>query len=110
MGVPPVVDLRETIYGLDSAIDWGRQHIRIGRAPKPPVLCFAISPRSAETPLQALCGRVGGKIRSEYAMVGDVINLAARLMGKGKGRIVCDEVTHDLVRIPLLVSVVRLTV
>ena len=47
--------------------------------------------------LQALCGRVGGKIRSEYAMVGDVINLAARFMGKAKGRIVCDEVTHDLV-------------
>lgn len=40
---------------------------------------------------------MGGKIRSEYAMVGDVINLAARLMGKAKGRIVCDEVTHDLV-------------
>lgn len=48
--------------------------------------------------LQALCGRVGGKIRSEYAMVGDVINLAARLMSKAKGRIVCDEVTHDTVR------------
>ena len=47
---------------------------------------------------KALCGRMGGKIRSEYAMVGDVINLAARLMGKAKGRIVCDEVTHDLVR------------
>lgn len=31
-------------------------------------------------------------------MVGDVINLAARLMGKAKGRIVCDEVTRDLVR------------
>lgn len=31
-------------------------------------------------------------------MVGDVINLAARFMGKAKGRIVCDEVTHDLVR------------
>lgn len=49
--------------------------------------------------VKALCGRVGGKIRSEYAMVGDVINLAARFMGKAKGRIVCDEVTHDLVRI-----------
>lgn len=48
--------------------------------------------------MKALCGRMGGKIRSEYAMVGDVINLAARLMGKAKGRIVCDEVTHDLVR------------
>lgn len=48
---------------------------------------------------QALCGRVGGKIRSEYAMVGDVINLAARLMGKAKGRIICDEVTRDLVGI-----------
>lgn len=56
--------------------------------------------------VQALCGRMGGKIRSEYAMVGDVINLAARLMGKAKGRIVCDEVTHDLVR-SVLVSGVR---
>ncbi|CAM9444783.1 unnamed protein product [Discosporangium mesarthrocarpum] len=45
----------------------------------------------------ALCGRVGGKIRSEYAMVGDVINLAARLMGKAKGRIICDAVTHSAV-------------
>lgn len=53
--------------------------------------------RFSYTAWQALCGRVGGKIRSEYAMVGDVINLAARLMGKAKGRIICDEVTHDLV-------------
>lgn len=30
-------------------------------------------------------------------MVGDVINLAARLMGKAKGRIVCDEATYDSV-------------
>lgn len=48
---------------------------------------------------------MGGKIRSEYAMVGDVINLAARLMGKAKGRIVCDEATHDLVsRVPAVLS------
>lgn len=43
---------------------------------------------------RALCGRIGGKLRSEYAMVGDVINLAARFMGKSKGRILCDEATY----------------
>lgn len=59
---------------------------------------FRLVPPPNSLVMKALCGRMGGKIRSEYAMVGDVINLAARLMGKAKGRIVCDEVTHDLVR------------
>jgi class 3 adenylate cyclase len=44
---------------------------------------------------RALCGRIGGKLRSEYAMVGDVINLAARFMSKAKGRILCDDATYS---------------
>lgn len=46
---------------------------------------------------RALCGRIGGKLRSEYAMVGDVINLAARFMSKAKGRILCDDATYSKV-------------
>ncbi|CAM9156298.1 unnamed protein product, partial [Phaeothamnion confervicola] len=41
---------------------------------------------------RALCGNVGSKIRCEYAMIGAVINLAARLMAAANGAIMCDEV------------------
>lgn len=44
----------------------------------------------------AFCGSVGSNIRAEYAVVGDVINLAARLMASAQiGEIFCDEKTRD---------------
>ncbi|DAZ95751.1 TPA: hypothetical protein N0F65_006399 [Lagenidium giganteum] len=44
----------------------------------------------------ALCGSVGSETRAEYAVVGDVINLAARLMSAAQtGEILCDEHTRD---------------
>jgi len=45
---------------------------------------------------RAFCGAVGSETRREYAMVGDIVNLSARLMVKAKelGGILCDEVTY----------------
>uniref|UniRef100_K3WME2 Guanylate cyclase domain-containing protein n=1 Tax=Globisporangium ultimum (strain ATCC 200006 / CBS 805.95 / DAOM BR144) TaxID=431595 RepID=K3WME2_GLOUD len=44
----------------------------------------------------AFCGSVGSGVRAEYAVVGDVINLAARLMASARiGEIFCDEKTRD---------------
>jgi class 3 adenylate cyclase len=40
------------------------------------------------------CGTVGNTLRREYAAVGDVVNLAARLMCKAKGEILMDENTY----------------
>eukprot|EP00596_Hydrurales_sp_CCMP1899_P000490 CAMPEP_0119052624 /NCGR_PEP_ID=MMETSP1177-20130426/73860_1 /TAXON_ID=2985 /ORGANISM="Ochromonas sp, Strain CCMP1899" /LENGTH=531 /DNA_ID=CAMNT_0007032261 /DNA_START=284 /DNA_END=1876 /DNA_ORIENTATION=+ len=40
------------------------------------------------------CGTVGNTLRREYTAVGDVVNLAARLMSKAKGEILMDENTY----------------
>ena len=44
------------------------------------------------------CGSVGCYVRREYAVIGDVVNLAARLMSKAKGGLYIDEGTYA--RIP----------
>eukprot|EP00736_Rhodelphis_marinus_P000278 Rmarinus@m.1222 len=41
-------------------------------------------------------GIVGGTRRCEYAMVGDVVNMAARLMGKAAGGVLVDDHTRHL--------------
>lgn len=44
----------------------------------------------------AFCGSIGSHVRAEYAVVGDVINLAARLMSAASaGEILCDEKTQE---------------
>jgi class 3 adenylate cyclase/tetratricopeptide (TPR) repeat protein len=47
---------------------------------------------------RAFCGLVGGDLRREYMLHGDVTNLAARLAFAGDGEMLCDEVTARAVR------------
>ncbi|MBM7661363.1 class 3 adenylate cyclase/tetratricopeptide (TPR) repeat protein [Bacillus mesophilus] len=42
------------------------------------------------------CGTIGNRIKREYTMIGDVVNLAARLMSIGKMSIFCDDATFQL--------------
>ena len=44
------------------------------------------------------CGNVGNATRCEYAMTGDAVILAARLMASAKGSILVDEPTHAATR------------
>eukprot|EP01122_Echinamoeba_exundans_P016458 TRINITY_DN8345_c0_g1_i1.p1 TRINITY_DN8345_c0_g1~~TRINITY_DN8345_c0_g1_i1.p1 ORF type:complete len:1850 (-),score=315.80 TRINITY_DN8345_c0_g1_i1:151-5700(-) len=44
---------------------------------------------------KAFCGAVGSEERREYAMVGDIVNLSARLMAKASGIILCDRTTYQ---------------
>lgn len=43
---------------------------------------------------RAYCGLIGGDTRSEYTIVGTVVNLAARIMQQADG-VLCDEVTRS---------------
>ncbi len=40
-------------------------------------------------------GAVGSETRREFAMVGDTVNLAARLMVAAKGTVLCDNYSHQ---------------
>jgi class 3 adenylate cyclase len=44
---------------------------------------------------RAFCGVVSSELRCEYTMLGDVVNLAARLMVASNGGVLCDAATRD---------------
>src|SRR5262245_34217318 len=43
---------------------------------------------------RAFCGAVGSDLHREYGTIGEVMNLAARLMQAAPGRILCDVATY----------------
>lgn len=55
---------------------------------------LSISTNIGVTTGKAFCGAVGSEERREYAMVGDIVNLSARLMSKADGAILCDRDTY----------------
>ncbi len=44
---------------------------------------------------RAFCGSVGNSLRREYTMIGDVVNLSARLMQAAAETLLCDGATHQ---------------
>ena len=53
------------------------------------ILAQSVGTSIGVTSGKAICGYVGSKARSEYCMMGDVVNMAARLMSKATGDIWC---------------------
>jgi len=59
------------------------------------------------------CGTVGSDVRMEYAAIGNVVNMAARLMGKAQGGVLIDVTTHSLLpagMIPLVEAIAPIKV
>jgi class 3 adenylate cyclase len=82
LGLPPLAHeddaLRGVLVALDikAALDGMGQQCSIG-----------------VTSGRVFCGIIGNQERCEYTMIGDVVNLSARLMQAARGGILCDQAT-----------------
>ncbi|MEK7277701.1 MAG: adenylate/guanylate cyclase domain-containing protein, partial [Chloroflexota bacterium] len=84
MGLPPLAHEDDAARGVQAALEIQN-------------ILRQLKLRSAigVTTGRAFCGSVGSAARREYTMVGDVVNLAARLMQAAPGDILCDGATQQ---------------
>lgn len=84
LGLPPLAHEDDPARGVRAAIAMREALERMGRH------CSV-----GVTSGLAFCGSVGGERRREYTIMGDVVNLAARLMQAAAGGILCDAATAE---------------
>ncbi len=87
MGLPPLSHEDDSTRGVHAALD-------IQNALRQMNLRSAIGITTG----RAFCGSVGNDQRREYTMIGDVVNLSARLMQAAPGDILCDAPTFHAAR------------
>jgi class 3 adenylate cyclase len=82
LGLPPLAHEDDGVRGVRAAMAMQAELRKLGM-------------RSAigVTTGQAFCGSIGNAIRREYTLMGDVVNLAARLMQAAADDILCDAPT-----------------
>ena len=81
-GLPPLSHEDDPSRAVKSALLMQRELARVG-------LRASVGISTG----RVFCGPVGDERRSEYTMIGDTVNLAARLMATAEGRILCDQQT-----------------
>ncbi len=94
LGLPPLAHEDDAIRGVQAAMEMSAELRRLG-------LRGAIGVTTG----RVYCGAVGNERRREYAVIGDIVNLSARLMqaaSRGSEKehllILCDEATHQAAR------------
>jgi len=87
-GLPPLAHEDDASRGVQAAL---RIRQTLGR------LGFGDSALGVATG-RVFCGAIGNDARREYTLIGDVVNLAARLMELSKGGLLCDLATYQAAR------------
>ncbi len=84
LGLPPLAHEDDAIRGLRAALELRSRLDALGW-----------SGSIGITSGRVFCGTIGSARRCEYTIIGDVVNLSARLMQAAHGGILCDAATHE---------------
>ncbi|RME49698.1 MAG: guanylate cyclase, partial [Caldilineae bacterium] len=87
MGLPPLAHEDDTVRAVRAALAIQAELRRMG-------LRSNIGVASG----RVFCGAIGSVRRREYTMIGDVVNMAARLMQAASDDILCDAATYQIAR------------
>jgi class 3 adenylate cyclase/tetratricopeptide (TPR) repeat protein len=83
LGLPPLAHEDDAVRGVQAAQEMQAQLRALG-------LRSAIGVTTG----RVFCGSVGSEKRREYTIIGDIVNLAARLMQAAGNDILCDQTTY----------------
>lgn len=90
LGLPPLAHEDDATRALQAALDI---HKKLGQK--------KVRSAIGVTTGRAFCGSVGNSTRREYTMIGDMVNLAARLMQAAPNNILCNEATYQAAKADL---------
>ena len=81
-------------FGLVAHEDDAERATRCAMEIARDLLMSGVTSSAGVTTGEVFCGLIGGETRCEYALIGDVVNMAARLMAATQDEIRCDVATY----------------